>query len=273
MPSRKRGSVERFFGVHAQDYSKSGSHAHGADLAALLEALKPRAKDRALDVATGTGFTAVSLARLVKSVYGIDVTAEMLGEARQLARSEGLNNVRFELGDAMEMKFHDASFDVVTARRATHHFKDVPRFLLEARRVLRPGGRLGVADMSPPDGTEDFSNEIEIFRDDSHVRAFTPSTWKSMVAGAGFRVVSLQVLDERISFEEWLSPVAPDGTEERAIRAAWASAPVNVRRLLHVDIGEGRVKGWTKSRMVLVASKPRLGSREKSLGHRRRPAD
>lgn len=225
-------------------------------MAALLKALRPKPADRALDVATGTGFTAVSLARWVKDVIGTDVTDEMLEEARRLAKSEGLTNVKFELGDALKMKFSDASFDVVTARRATHHFQDVPRFLREAKRVLKPGGRLGVADMSPPEGAEAFVNQIETLRDNSHVRAFSPDSWKSMIVGTGFRMTSFQVLGEQITFEEWLSPVEHDGTEERAVRAAWASAPANVRRLLHVAV-DGRVKGWTKSRVVLVASRPR----------------
>ena len=255
--NREHGSVERFFGAHARDYSKSGSHAHGADLAALLQDLKPKSTDSALDVATGTGFTALSLAKLVKSVKGIDVTGEMLGEARRLAESEGLDNIEFELGDAMKMKFDDASFDIVTTRRATHHFKDVPRFLHEARWVLKPGGRLCMVAMSPPDGAETFFNNIEILRDNSHVWAFTPNSWKSMMASAKFRISSLQVLGEQVSFEKWLSPVEPGGSEEKAVRAAWASASTKVKRLLHAEIEDGDIKNWTKSRIVLVASKPR----------------
>ena len=250
----RKGSSERFFGAHAEGYAKSQSHAHGADLTALVEALRPGPADLALDVATGTGFTAMALAPRVRHVTGIDVTNEMLDEARKLAHAEGSTNVSFELGDALAMKFADAAFDIVTTRRATHHFKDVPGFLREAHRVLGPGGRLGVVDMCPPEGAEAFSNEIEKLRDSSHVEAFTQSAWKSMVSEAGFQTQSSDVLGEHVTFEKWLYPVAPGGREEDAIRRAWDAARPETRRLLQADLADG-IKRWTKSRIVLVASK------------------
>jgi len=254
----REGSVENFFGTHAADYSKSRGHAHGEDLAALVSALKPRSTEVALDVATGTGFTALALSKLVGHVTGIDVTDEMLGQARMLAAKEDSANVRFELGDAMAIGYPNSSFDIVTTRRATHHFRDVPRFLREARRVLRPGGRLGIVDMSPPDGSERFSNKIEVLRDGSHIEAFTPRAWRSMVLRAGFCVDFAEVIGEPVTFERWLYPVEPGGEEEAAIHSAWSSASTSVRKLLEARFEGTTVKGWTKSRIVLVASKNHL---------------
>ena len=250
-----RGSVRRFFAEHAQDYSKSKSHAQGADLEALIGDLKPRKSEVALDVATGTGFTAVALAGRVGHVTGIDMTDEMLVQAGRLARERGRTNVRFELGDAMKIGYPNSSFDIITTRRATHHFEDVPRFLREAKRVLRPGGRLGIVDMSPPEGAEAFSNRIERLRDGSHVRAFTPAAWKSMVTRAGFHIQSSEVLGEPVTFEKWLYPVEAGGREEDAIRRAWGSARPKVKRLLVASFEEGAIKGWTKFRIILIAAK------------------
>ena len=250
-----RGSVKRFFAEHAQDYFRSQSHAQGADLDALIRALKPKRFEVALDVATGTGFTAVALAGLVGHVTGIDVTDEMLAQAGRLARERERTNVRFELGDALEIGYPNSSFDVVTTRRATHHFEDVPKFLREARRVLRTGGRVGIVDMSPPEGAEAFSNRIERLRDKSHVKAFTQTAWKSMVSKAGFRIQSSEILGESVTFERWLYPVERGGREEEAIRRAWGSAPANVKRLLAANFEKGAIRGWTKSRIILVASK------------------
>jgi len=250
-----QGSVKRFFAEHAQDYSKSQSHAQGADLDALIRALKPKKSEVALDVATGTGFTAVALAGLVGHVTGIDVTDEMLTQAGRLARERGRTNIRFELGDALKIGYPNSSFDIVATRRATHHFEDVPRFLREARRVLRSGGRLGIVDMSPPEGAEAFSNRIERLRDRSHVKAFTQTAWESMVLKAGLRIQSSEILGESIPFERWLYPMEAGGREEEAIRRAWSSVPANVKRLLAARFEKGVVKGWTKSRIILVASK------------------
>lgn len=249
-------STERFFGRHAARYAKSHSHAHGDDLAVLIEALGPRLSDVALDVATGTGFTAVALARHVKGVTGIDVTEQMLKEARKLATTERLTNVKFETGEALGLAYSDSSFDIVTTRRAAHHFKDVPRFLREARRVLKPGGRLGVADMSPPGGAEAFSNEVERLRDGSHAKAFSPAAWKTMMSDAGFHITFLQVLAETTPFEDWIYPVQPGGDEEASVRRAWAAASPAVKQLLHAEFEGGTIARWTKSRIVLIADRP-----------------
>lgn len=247
--------VKSFFGRHAADYSKSHSHAKGADLSALIRDLAPKKDDEALDVATGTGFTALALSNVARRVTGIDVTEEMLDQARDLARREGASNLKFEKGDAMKMRYADGSFDIVTTRRAAHHFRDVPQFLRETRRVLRDGGRLGVVDMSPPDGAEEFVNKIERLRDSSHVEAFTPTAWKAMVTEAGFQTTSVEVLGERTLFERWLYPVGLGGPEEAAIRSAWESAPDLASGLLEADFDDGVLQSFTKNRLVLIAAK------------------
>jgi ubiquinone/menaquinone biosynthesis C-methylase UbiE len=247
--------VQRFFSRHAEDYSKSQSHASGSDLAALIQALKVKKTDAALDVATGTGFTAVSLAQKVRHITAIDLTEEMLDQARRLARSRGLTNIGFELGDAMKMDYPDSSFDLVTTRRATHHFDDVPRFLAESKRVLKPSGKIGIVDMSPPGGAESFVNRIEKLRDSSHVEAFTPKAWRSMISNAGLTELSSRVLAERVTFQRWLYPVELTGNEALEIRSAWKSASSPVRRLLKAEFAGERIMAWSKSRLILVASK------------------
>jgi ubiquinone/menaquinone biosynthesis C-methylase UbiE len=243
-------SPREFFSRHAEDYAKSKSHALGFDLTTLVDDLQPRRSELALDVATGTGFTAMALASRVKEVVAIDLTQEMLDQAKKLATERGITNVRFEKGEASDIRYPDSSFDIVTARRAAHHFRDVPAFVREARRVLLPGGRLGLADMSPPEGCGEFFN-----LDATHVKALSLGEWRGMLAESGLKVMSEKLLSERIAFEDWLYPVTIGGKEEAAVRQEWQRAPEKIWQLLHVQEHDGQVKGWIRTRMVLVARK------------------
>ena len=248
-------SPEEFFSKHAEAYTKSESHAHGSDLALLVELLDPTPSDVALDVATGTGFTAVELARRVKDVLAIDRTDEMLEQASKFAREQHIENIRFERGDATELPCEDSSFNIVTTRRAAHHFSDIPAFLKEARRVLLLGGMLGVVDMSPVEGTQDFFNKIERLRDPTHARALTQKEWVQSAKDAGFLVMVSQVVPETVTLEKWLYPVKLGGPEEQAVITEWDRASEQIRKALDCVVEEGRVVSWTKSRIILIATK------------------
>jgi demethylmenaquinone methyltransferase / 2-methoxy-6-polyprenyl-1,4-benzoquinol methylase len=110
-------------------------------------ALKPG--DRVLDVATGTGDLAFMEEAVVGPqglVVGVDSCAPMLEVARE--RQQGA--VDFQEGDAMNLQFPDASFDVVTIGFGLRNVADRVQALREFRRVLRPGGRVMVLDFSTP---------------------------------------------------------------------------------------------------------------------------
>ncbi len=252
-------SPESFFSKHASAYVTSERHARGADLEVLLSALAPIGSERALDVATGPGHTALALAPRVREVVGIDVTEEMLAEARKLAASRGVGNVVYRPGDAMHLPFTDGSFGIVTSRRAPHHFPDIGAFVREAFRVLVDGGRLGVSDMSPPVEGAALSNRIERLRDPSHARALPEGEWTEDLLEAGFTLSFLSVTSDTLSFEDWLSPVPMGGPEERAIREALRTSTPEERWALGVRESGGEVSGWEKRRVVLVGSKTLAG--------------
>lgn len=252
-PSNRPSSRE-FFSVHAEDYAKSDSHAHGSDLALLVRLLKPEPFESALDVAAGTGFTSIELAKHVRQVVALDMTREMLVQAEKLARNSGISNIRFEVGEAERLPFPDSSFDIVTTRRAAHHFNSVDNFLGESRRVLKPNGRIGIVDMSPPDGAQDFFNSVERLRDSSHTAALTPSEWQEKVKRAGFQILTITVLSEPLTFQRWLYPVKMDGKEEMMIREKLKETPDAVATALKLTYADGQVAGWNKDRIVLIAS-------------------
>jgi tocopherol O-methyltransferase len=104
--------------------------------------------DRVLDAGCGVGGSAIWLAReLGASVVGVNVVLGDIERGRRYARRRNVDNrVTFELQDMTRTDFPDGSFDVVWAIESVCHVPDKRRFLAEARRLLKPGGRLVIAD-------------------------------------------------------------------------------------------------------------------------------
>lgn len=102
-----------------------------------------------LDVGSGPGTITVDLARRVApgQVIGVDASAEIVDQARALAHDEGVHNVSFQVGDVSELDFPDNSFDVVHAHQLLQHLVNPVEALKELRRVLKPGGVLGVREV------------------------------------------------------------------------------------------------------------------------------
>jgi demethylmenaquinone methyltransferase/2-methoxy-6-polyprenyl-1,4-benzoquinol methylase len=124
----------------------AGLHHRWRARAADLAAVGPG--DRALDVATGTGDLAVELARRVGpggEVVGSDFAEEMLEVARRKAPE-----LRFEWGNALELPYEDGRFDAATVGFGARNFSDLERGLHEMARVVRPGGRVVVLEITTP---------------------------------------------------------------------------------------------------------------------------
>jgi len=186
--------VRAVFGSRATIYTTSQPHADQEVLAWVVRLAKPEPGWRALDVATGTGHTAFALAPYVSSVVGIDLTPQMLAEAQALQARLGVTNVSFEVADVHRLPFGHADFDLVTCRRAGHHFSNIRLALSEMCRVLKPGGRLVIDDRSIPedDEVDRIMNALDLLHDESHVREYRPSEWAAMLPEAGFRVESIE---------------------------------------------------------------------------------
>ena len=124
----------------------AGLHHRWRRRAADLAAIGPGG--RALDVATGTGDLAVELGRRVGpegEVVGSDFSEEMLTLARR--KAPGL---RFEWGNALDLPYEDARFDAATVGFGARNFSDLDRGLAEMARVVRPGGRVVVLEITTP---------------------------------------------------------------------------------------------------------------------------
>jgi demethylmenaquinone methyltransferase / 2-methoxy-6-polyprenyl-1,4-benzoquinol methylase len=143
-----RAMFDRIAGVYdlMNSVMTAGMHHRWRERAADMARVGPG--DRVLDVATGTGDLAVELARRVGAegeVIGSDFSERML----ELARAKA-PDLRFEWGNALDLDYPDDSFDAATVGFGARNFSDLAAGLAEMTRVVRPGGRVVVLEITTP---------------------------------------------------------------------------------------------------------------------------
>lgn len=212
--------AQRFFGARVDAYRASESHGRADDLARMVRLLSPAPGARALDVATGGGHTARALREAGCRVVATDVTRAMLAAMRDEADAR-------VVADAQAFPFAEGAFDVVASRIAPHHFPDLPRFVRETGRALRPGGLLYVFDLTSPEDAEAARvvNRIETLRDPSHVWSHSPSAWRAAADAAGLELVRLDEGASEFELEPWLARAGMDAAREREARDLLAAHP------------------------------------------------
>ncbi|MBO1334520.1 class I SAM-dependent methyltransferase [Streptomyces sp. VRA16 Mangrove soil] len=161
------GRLLQHEGAHRQDaVGLTLDHPRGYELcgAVCFAGLRPRAYwrlaalsgarpgDAVLDVGSGTGYLSRRMARTVGpggTVVGVDPSESLVAYARRRTREPGCS---YDIGVAQQLPYEDGRFDVAVTSLAVHHIPEEVRAeaMREIHRVLRPGGRLLVADFRPP---------------------------------------------------------------------------------------------------------------------------
>ena len=224
------------FGPQAAAYVASPVHAHGADLDHLAAVVRGRSEARVLDLGCGGGHVGFRVAPEVASVVAYDLSSDMLAAVQAEAQRRGLANIGCRQGPAEALPFVDAEFDFVFCRFSAHHWRDVPRALREARRVLKPQGTAIFIDVVGPDTPvfDTFLQTIEMLRDPSHVRNYSTAQWKAMAAEAGFvaGVVAMRRLP--LDFAAWVARMNTPELHVQAIRSLQARVAEEVRAYFEV---------------------------------------
>jgi len=148
-----------------------------------------------LDVATGTGFIALEVAKNVGRVEGIDFVPEMITAARIKAHERAISNAHFSLGSAYELGFPDHSFDAVIISNSLHVMRTPEQALMESRRVLKPEGVLVVPTFCLGE-TEDSKRKIRKLSEKGFevYHFFTVDRFTQLVQKLGFRVIKSELL-------------------------------------------------------------------------------
>jgi len=232
--------VQEQFGATAGHDLTSKPHAKGKSLERLVELVKPQSTWRMLDVATGAGHTAYAFAPHVDRVWATDITEEMLTLVRDEIAKRKLANVRVAYAKAEMLPFEDESFELVTCRIAPHHFDSIAAFLEEARRVLKSGATLAIADNIVPSGSVgDYVNAFEGFRDPSHLRAWTMEEWRAALAGHGFVIAHEESASKSIEFSSWAS--RHDPIMQALLKAMLAETTPAVKSFLRPEESGGEL--------------------------------
>ena len=162
--------------------------------------------DRILEVAAGTCACGRAIAPYAASVTCLDVTPAMLGTGKMEADKKQLYNMVFVKGEAGSLPFLDESFDIVISRLAFHHFTDVQKPFSEMKRVLRPGGKLILIDMeAAQEELRDRKDEIETWRDPSHVRNLSLGEIRELFLENALDVMKCESTKIPVNLQAWMN--------------------------------------------------------------------
>jgi len=251
-----RSSKEQF-DRNAEKYATSHVHRSGPSLPVLLELARPEDTDQALDIATGTGHTAIAVANHVRKAIGIDIAPKMLDQARRLAADQQCANCEFIEGSAEKLPLADGLFTLVTSRHAPHHFRNVDLFLQEVRRVLAPGGRFVMSDqITPSPDLCGWVDHWERIRDPSHFLQRTVDQWREEIAKARLHWVEHRIVPYRLEFGWWVRQAGCNDSAIAALVEHATKAPAPVREAVGLEFdAAGRVIAFQEPMLVVRAER------------------
>ena len=184
---RMRAFFDNMAGRLGKDYVPGKSWKSLAE--ALLRLMPPLV---IADLGAGDGTFALLLAQRAERVIAVDASANMLEFGREQAARHGIDNVDFRLGDMEEPPIDDAAVDLVFFSQSLHHALHPERAVHQAARILRPGGRIAILDLSK----HRFEEARELYADER--LGFSEAELMELLEKSGFRNVTTSVVDREI---------------------------------------------------------------------------
>ena len=192
--------------------------AYSDTLQLLVEIAAPSVADTVLDVACGPGLVLCAFAKIAKHTTGIDITPAMLERAKKQQRRAGLQNMRWDLGNAETLPYADHSFSIVVSRYSFHHFENPLKVLREMYRVCDKGGKIIVADVTLPEQNLPAFNAMEKLRDSSHTQALSLPAFQEMFKKCGLKNVRYSSYKIEMELEQQLATSFPNAEDADSIK-------------------------------------------------------
>ena len=208
------------FDSQAEHYVISTAHSSSSSLDLIIELAKNSKFHKAADIGTGPGFTAFALAEFCDDMIATDITPNMLHSVANSIKKKSISNISVGYVDAMQMSFIDNSLDLISCRTAAHHFSSVTLFLAEVYRVLKTHGVFLLSDTTTSENPfiRNWHQEMEFRRDNTHVRAPSPSEWRKEISQTGFVLEDERFTTVDMTFREW---VKRSGTNKNVVKNMW----------------------------------------------------
>ena len=225
------GAAQRMFGAQAAQYAASPVHISDHRLDTVRRFTPAGGQQWALDLGTGAGFTAFSIADCADRVVASDLTRPMLAETRRLGRERQLDNILLLQNRAEALPIASDSIDLISCRAAGHHFADLGAAFDEMRRALKPGGQLVMADSVSPEDDDLYRwfNDVELRRDYSHIENRKVSALERMLADRGLLIAERELTATYMTFNAWVARTNTPAAEVAALRRDFLTAAPAVK--------------------------------------------
>ena len=206
MSKKHKELIQKQFTKTAEAFSTFATRDTPEVLKEKVDFAKPQSNDTVLDVACGPGAFALAVAPHVHFAGGVDLTPEMLRRARAYQTEKQILNAAFVRGDAEQLPFGDAKFDLVSCQCSFHHLPKPQLVLREMVRVTKPEGRLLIVDPLAPesDSKYAFYNRIERLRDPSHTLTLRLTEFLRLFEEEGLEIMRQSLRRRQRSFNNWM---------------------------------------------------------------------
>ncbi len=213
-----------------------------------LHMLEGQERGRVLVVGSGLGWLVQHLAgRPFREVLGVDVSPMMLERAEldrlRLQDAERAARMGFRLAAAQDLPFAEQTFDWAVLPLLLHHTRGAERILAEARRVLRPGGKLLLIEIAAPEDPVHRAthNAIEGRRNPTHVAIRSAEEWHSRLGALGFLVERERMVSVEYRVDRWLDELAVDEETRDAVCTMLEASMETDAAGLHVRLRNGEL--------------------------------